>query len=151
MVELGELESLLEQHCILNNSDIAANKEHITEPMKAYCKLEESCLRNLILKYLGSSCVTQERCFCICDGTYNNVAGNLQRPGKPRARALPSERKTLLKACILSQLEKLDESIKAKETRVFDCRSPDNKDLVEKMIEGIEFIETVADLLGTYS
>ena len=150
-MELGELESLLEQHCILNNSDIAANKEHITEPMKAYCKLKESCLRNLILKYLGSSCVTQERCCCICDGTYSNVAGNLRRPVKPRVRALPSERKTLLKACILSQLQKLDESIKAKETRLFDCRSPDNKDLVEKMIEGIEFIETAADLLGTYS
>ena len=53
--------------------------------------------------------------------------------------------------CSLSQLKKLDESIKAKETRVFDCRSPDNKDLVEKVIEGIEFIESVADLLGTYS
>ena len=82
---------------------------------------------------------------------YNNVAGNLQRSGKPRVSALPSERKTLLKACILSQLEKLDESIKAKETRLFDCRSPDNKDLVEKMIEGNEFVETAADLLGTYS
>ena len=76
------------------------------------------------------------------------MAGNLQRPVKPRVRALPSERKTLLKACILSQLQKSDESIKAKETRLFDCRSPDNKDLVEK---GIEFIETAADLLGTYS
>ena len=25
-----------------NNPDIAANKEHVTEPMKAYCKLQES-------------------------------------------------------------------------------------------------------------
>ena len=33
-----------------NNSDIAANKEHVTEPMKAHCKLQESCLRNLILE-----------------------------------------------------------------------------------------------------
>ena len=104
LVELGELEFLLEQHCILNNSDIAANQEHTTEPMKAYCKLQESCQRNLILKYLGSSCVTQKRCCCICDGTYNNVAGNLQRLGKPRVRALPSERKTLLKACILKSI-----------------------------------------------
>ena len=117
--------------------------------MKAYCKLRESCLRNLILKYLGSSCVTQERCCCICDGTYSNVAGNLQRPVKPRVRALPSE-KTLLQACILSQLEKLDESIKAKEIRLFDCRSQDKKDLAEKIIEGIKFIETAANLLGTY-
>ena len=85
-----------------NNSDIAANKEHVTKPMKAYCKLQESCLRNLILKYLGSSCVTQERCCSICDGTYSNVAGNLQRPVKPRVRALPSDKKTLLQACILS-------------------------------------------------
>ena len=133
-----------------NNSDIAANKEHVTEPMKAYCKLQESCLRNLILKYLGSSCVTQERCCCICDGTYSNAAGNLQRPVKPRVRALPSDKKTLLQACILSQLEKLDDSIKAKEIRLFDCRSPNNKDLADKIMEGIEFIETAADLLDTY-
>ena len=134
-----------------NNSDIAANKEHVTKPMKAYCKLQESCLRNLILKYLGSSCVTQERCCSICDGTYSNVAGNLQRPVKPRVRALPSDKKTLLQACILSQLEKLDDSIKAKEIiRLFDSRSPDNKDLADKIMEGIEFIETAADLLGTY-
>ena len=53
--------------------------------------------------------------------------------------------------CILSQLEKLDDSIKAKEIiRLFDCRSPDNKDLADKVMEGIEFIETAADLLGTY-
>ena len=134
-----------------NNSDIAANKEHVTKPMKAYCKLQESCLRNLMLKYLGSSCVTQERCCCICDGTYSNVVGNLQRPVKPRVRALPSDKKTLLQACILSQLEKLDDSIKAKEIiRLFDCSSPDNKDLADKIMEGIEFIETAADLLGTY-
>ena len=134
-----------------NTSDIAANKEHVTEPMKAYCKLQESCLRNLILKYLGSSCVTQERCCCICDGTYSKVAGNLQRPVKPRVRALPSEKKTLLQACILSQLEKLVDSIKAKEIiRLFDCRSPDNKDLADKIMEGIKVIETAADLLGTY-
>ena len=115
-----------------NNSDIAANKEHVNEPMKAYYKLQESCLRNLILKYLGRSCLTQERCCCICDGTYSNVAGNLQRPVKPRVRALPSDKKTLLQACILSQLEKLDNSIKAKEViTLFDCRSPDNKDLAD--------------------
>ena len=81
--------------------------------------------------------MTQERCCCIC-------AGNLQRPVKPRVRALPSNKKTFLHACILSQLEKLDESIKAKEIMLFDCRSPD------KIMEGIEFIETAADLLGTY-
>ena len=132
-----------------NNSDIAANKEHVTKPMKAYCKLQESCLRNLILKYLGSSCVTQGRCCCICDGTYSNVGGNLPRPVKPRVRALPSDKKTLLQACILSQLKKLDDSIKAKEIiRLFDCRSPDNKDLADKVMEGIEFIETAAGLLG---
>ena len=93
--------------------------------------------------------MTQERCCCICDGTYSNVAGNLQRPVKPRVRAVPKE-KTLLQACILSELEKLDESIKAKEIRLFDSRSQDNKDLAKKIIEGIEFTETAADLLGTF-
>ena len=95
--------------------------------------------------------MTQERCCCICDETYSNVAGNLQRPVKPRVRALPGDKKTLLQACILGQLKKLDDSIKAKEViRLFDCRSPNNKDLADKIMEGIEFIETTADLLGTY-
>ena len=95
--------------------------------------------------------MTQGRCCYICDGTYSNVGGNIQRPVKPRVRAPPSEKKTLLQACILSHLEKLVDSIKAKEIiRLFDCRSPDNKDLADKIMEGIEFIETAADLLGTY-
>ena len=82
--------------------------------------------------------MTQERCCCICDETYRNIAGNLQRPVKPRVRALPGDKKTLLQACILGQLKKLDDSIKAKEViRLFDCRSPNNKDLADKIMEGL--------------
>ena len=54
-----------------NNSDIASNKVHVQEQMKDYCRSEESCLRTLILKYLGFSSVTQERCCCVCDGQCN--------------------------------------------------------------------------------
>ena len=61
------------------------------------------------------------------------------------------KRKLCFKHAFLVQLEKLVDSIKAKEIiRLFDCRSPDNKDLADKIMEGIEFIETAADLLGTY-
>lgn len=38
-----------------NNSDIAKNKEHVQDPMKEYCKSQTTCLRKLILEYLGVS------------------------------------------------------------------------------------------------
>lgn len=133
-----------------NNSDIAANKEHVQEPMKVYCRSQDTCLRKQILEYLGFSGVTQQRCCCICDGTCNNVAKNVPKSVKPKVRSLPNDDKTILEELILSELNNFDNNIKASGIVLFDCSFSDDKNLVGKIIEGIEFIKTEADLLETY-
>lgn len=62
-----------------NNSDIAKNKKHVQDPMKEYCKSQTTCLRKLILEYLGfpHATVNQERCCCVCDARCTNVVDKL--------------------------------------------------------------------------
>ena len=38
-----------------NGSDIASNKPGMTDEMRTYCKLTNSCLRDYVLTYLGST------------------------------------------------------------------------------------------------
>ena len=80
-----------------NNSDIAANKKYIQEPMKVYCRSQDTCLRKLILEYLGFSNVTQQRCCCICDGTCSNVTETVPKSVTPKVRALPNDDKAYSK------------------------------------------------------
>lgn len=88
-----------------NNSDIAANKKYVEEPMKAYCRSEDTCLRKLILEYLGFSCVNQQRCCCICDETFSKVAVRVLKSVQPKARELPNGNKSILKELIFNELE----------------------------------------------
>ena len=55
-----------------------------------------------------------------------------------------------LKNLILSELNNFDNNIKASGIVLFDCSFSGDKNLVGKIIEGIEFIKTEADLLETY-
>ena len=72
--------------------------------MKAYCRAEESCLRTLILKYLGFPGLTQERCCCVCDGKCSIAVDNVPKTDKPRLRAMPADNKTVLNELISSEL-----------------------------------------------
>ena len=53
------------------------SKEHVQDSMKEYCKSQTTCLRKLILEYLGFPVVTQERCCCVCDGRCTDVVNKL--------------------------------------------------------------------------
>ena len=64
-----------------NYSDIANNKKHVQDEMKAYCK-SEVCLQQQILGYLGFSRVKQENCCSICDGLSGKVFSNVNEEQK---------------------------------------------------------------------
>lgn len=134
-----------------NNSDTAANKEHVQEPMKVYCRSQDTCLRKLILQHLGFPPVQQQRCCCICDGTVTNVADKVPKVVKPRVRTLPSEHNGILNELILLELDDSKNDVETIGMNLFDCCVVDNKSLANKIIEGIECITTEADLLETYS
>ena len=91
-----------------NNSDIANNKTHVQESMKDYCRSHGTCLRKLILEYLGFSIVTQERCCCVCDRTCNNAINNLPKKVTCKVRTLPTDNKTVLEELIFSELNEFE-------------------------------------------
>ena len=131
-----------------NKADIASNKEHIQEPMKAYCRAEESCLRTLILKYLGFPGVTQQRCCCVCDGKCSNVVANVPETVKPRLRTMPADSKTVLNELISSELRDFEAQSNFTSLMLFSISNENN--LLQKIMEGIEYIEKESDLLNTY-
>ena len=132
-----------------NKADIADNKKHIQETMKAYCKSEETCLRKLILEYLGFPAVSQERCCCVCNGTLNNsVSDVLPKTVKPRVRTLPATNKTVLEELIFSELSEFEAHSDFSGAMLFSFG--DDKNLLRKIMEGIEHIETESDLLDTF-
>lgn len=118
--------------------------------MKALCRSEDTCLRKLILEYLGFSCVNQQRCCCICDETFSKVAVTVLKSVQPKARELPNGNKSILKELIFNELEVFENNMKASGMVLFDCSFSEDKNLVDKIIEGIEYIKTEADLLETY-
>ena len=91
-----------------NNSDIAKNKKHVHFPMKRYCKSQTTCLRKLLLEYLGFPGVTQERCCCVCDVRCTNVVEKLPSRVKCKVRAVPTENKALLEELIFSELNEFE-------------------------------------------
>lgn len=132
-----------------NNSDIAKNKKYVQESMKVYCRSQENCLRKLVLDYLGFPCGTQERCCCVCDGKSESDVSDLPA-FRNKVRMLPSNNKIMLEELISNEL-----CLNATDNNISDClmlSSPPVQldDLVEKIMAGIEYIETELDLLETY-
>lgn len=124
-----------------NNADIASNKEHIQEAMKAYCRAEESCLRTFILKYLGFPGVTQERCCCVCDGKCSNVVVDVPKTVKPRLRTMPADNKTVLNKLISSELRDFEAQTNSTSPMLFSFSN--ERGLLKKIMEGIEYIERI--------
>ena len=131
-----------------NNSDIANNKRYVQETMKGYCRSQETCLRKLILEYLGFPSVNQEKCCCICDGKWSNVVEDLPVMVKNKVRMLPNVNKTILEELIFSELFDQETHITSDSVMLFT--SPVEADLARKIINGIEYIQTESDLLETY-
>ena len=68
----------------------------------------------------------------------------------PKVRALPNDDKSVLKELVLSELKEFDCNSKACGVELFDCSISDDGNIAGKILEGIEFIKTEADLLETY-
>ena len=95
-----------------NNSDIAKNKKHVQDSMKEYCKSQTTCLRKLMLEYLGF----------------------------PRA---------VLEELIFSELDEFEALTSLPGEMLFSFSH--EKNVLEKIMEGIDYIETESDLLDDYN
>ena len=131
-----------------NNSDIGKNKQHVQDSMKEYCKSQTTCLRKLILEYLGFPFVTQDRCCCVCDARCTNVVDKLPSRVQRKVRSLPSENKAVLEELIFSELNEFEAHTSLPAEMLFSFS--DEKNVLEKIMEGIDYIETESDLLDDY-
>ena len=65
-------------------------------------------------------------------------------------RELPSKNKTILEELILSELNDFDNNMEASGIALFNGSSSVDKNLVSRIIEGIQFIKSEAARLETY-
>ena len=130
-----------------NNSDIANNKKHVQDEMKTYCQSQQICLRQQILQYLGFSKVTQEKCCSICEGLSGKVFSDVNEDQKPtkKFRMLAITNRAILEEKIYCEVLNKNQV----KSEMFSIPSIE-VDVVDKMMEGIEYIETESDLLLTY-
>jgi len=133
---------------VSNNSDIGKNKSHVQDSMKEYCKSQTTCLRKLILEYLGFPVVTQERCCCVCDARCTNVVNKLPSRVKRKVRSLPTENKALLEELIFSELNELEAHTSLPGEMLFSFSHA--KNVLQKIMKGIDYIETESDLLDDF-
>ena len=133
---------------IYNNYDIASNKVHVQEEIKDYCRSEESCLRTVILKYLGFSSVTQERCCCVCYMQCNISVSSAPTVIKPKVREMPAGNEPVLEGLISSEITYFEALTDLSGLILFTYKSESN--LAQKIMEGIELIKTESDLLDTF-
>ena len=132
-----------------NNSDIAKNKKHVQDPMKEYCKSQTTCLRKLILEYLAFPGVTRERCCCVCDARCTNVVNKLPSRGKGKVRALPNENKAVIEELIFSaELNEFESHTSLPGEMLYSFSH--EKNVFQKVMEGIDYTETESDLLDDY-
>ena len=101
------------------------------------------------MEYLGFSIVKLRRdgC-CVCDRTCNNAINNSPKKVTRKVRTLPTDNKTVLEELIFSELNEFETPTNFTGVTLFSFTC--EKNLLQKIMEGIEFIEKESDLLDTY-
>ena len=131
-----------------NNSDIANNKKHVEESMKSYCRSEDTCQRKLLLDYFGFSSVQQKGCCCICDGKFKRTEEDLPQAIRNKVRFLPNSNRAILERLIKSAISDHESQATSEGSMLFDISV--DKDLAAKVMEGVEFVASEADLLKSF-
>lgn len=69
---------------------------------------------------------------------------------RPKVRALPNANIGILKELIFNELKEMENEIEVSGMVLFDYGFLEDKNLADKIVDGVEFIKTEADLLDTY-
>lgn len=123
-------------------------KKHVEESMKSYCRSEGTCQRKLLLDYFGFSSVQQENCCCICDGKFKTSEEDLPRAIRSKVRVLSNNNRTILERLIKSAIFDHESQATSEGSMLFDISV--DKNLAAKVMEGVEFIASEADLLKSF-
>ena len=131
-----------------NNSDIGNNKKHVEESMKTYCRSEDTCQRKLLLDYFGFSSVQQENCCCICDEKFKTTEEDLPQAIRSKVRFISDNNRAILERLIKSAISDQELQATSECLMLFDISV--DKNLATKVMEGVEFIKSEADLLKLF-
>ena len=130
-----------------NNSDISNNMKHINKSMKDYCQLQDTCLRQFLLNYLGFSCVKQERCCCVCEEPNPTAVCNEPMKSREKVRLLTTANTIILQKLILNEVYQLEVQ-NSNSPSLMLMKSPiPCKSILKKIMTEIEFIRVESDLL----
>ena len=102
----------------------------------------------LLLDYFGFSSVQQENCCCICDGKLNTTEEDLPQAIRSKVRFLPNYNRAILERLIKSAMSDHESQATSEGSMLFDISV--DKNLAAKVMEGVEFIASEADLLKSF-
>ena len=123
-------------------------KTHVEESIKSYCRSEDTCQRILLLNYFGFSSVQQEKCCYVCNGKFKTTEEDLPQAITSKVRILPNNNHGILEMLIKSAISDHESQVTSEGSMLFGI-SVDKK-LAAKVIEGVEFIVSEADLLKSF-
>ena len=146
-----------------NMSDIATNVPGMTEEMRVFCSSLKTCLREYILKYLGSCCAVNDphsccsNCSsgCTCQSCKNIAMQNLQFSTVPqtdsqtaRVREVPDAKKKIISH--LMKQYRLE--IGANQCRFgsIDQTTGFTLHLTESLVARCDYIRSADDMYSTF-
>ena len=128
-----------------NNSDIAENKQNIDEFVREYCKLNDSCLRDYLVKYFGFKSVHQNVCCSICTPNYK-VHSEYSELDQSSCNVSNVNTYVLRRELTICMSRCHDGMLRAITTSHFFA-PPRNLNLVEEIISNLANIKNQNDLL----
>ena len=101
----------------------------------------------LLLDYFGFSSVQQDNCCCICDGKYKTNVEDLPYVTN-KVRFLADNNHVILEGLIKTAISDQESQAASDCPMSFDI--PVDNNLTEKIMEGVEYVETEKDLLRNF-
>ena len=102
--------------------------------------------RKLLLDYFGFSSVQQENCCCIWDDKFKTTEGDLPQSVRSKVRFLSNDNRVILEMLIKSTISDHNSQGTSECSVLFDIYV--DKNLATKVMDGVEFIESEADLFN---
>ena len=130
-----------------NKSDVSDNVKHIDKSMKEYCQLQNTCLRQELLNYLGYQCTKQERCCCVCQESSTGDQTAACNEPVERVRFLTTAYATILQKLFLNELHQL-EADNSSTPNLILMKSPiPPHNVLKTILTEIHYIKVESDLL----
>ena len=91
-----------------HTGQLSSTTLYYNNSMKEYCQLQNTCLRQELLNYLGYQCTKQERCCCVCQESSTGDQTAACNEPVETVRFLTTANAIILQKLILNKLHQLE-------------------------------------------